>query len=147
MSSLTNSLTICLVQEAALNEVFTGGVSSYSIVNMVMAYLQSVGYPLPTLPDVSTPNAAAGPLGTAIDQSDTASSHTNAAVTSQLASAATPFEHAASDGAFGAACDAGSLNCEEDVGELLLGFLHFFGHQFDYCQQAVSVREVIILCV
>lgn len=140
------------MQEAALNEVFTGGVSSYSIVNMVMAYLQSVGYPLPTLPDVSTPNAAAGPLGTAIDQPDPASSqpnavngHTNAAVTSQLASAATPLEHAASGSAFGAASDAGSLECEDDVGELLLGFLHFFGHQFDYCQQAVSVREVGLL--
>lgn len=33
-----------------LNEVFTGGLSSYSIINMVMAHLQCMGYKLPDLP-------------------------------------------------------------------------------------------------
>lgn len=102
------------MQEAALNEVFTGGLSSYSVVNMVMAHLQSVGYPLPTLPDVSTP---AEP-----------SSHPTVGV-SQLGGADAHLHDATA--------------CEEDVGELLLGFLQCFGCQFDYSQQAVSVREVL----
>lgn len=38
-----------------LNEVFTGGLSSYSIVNMVMTHLLCMGYKLPNLP---------GPAGT-----------------------------------------------------------------------------------
>ena len=38
-----------------LNEVFTGGLSSYSIVNMVMMHLLCMGYKLPHLP---------GPAGT-----------------------------------------------------------------------------------
>lgn len=100
------------MQEAALNEVFTGGLSSYSIVNMVMAHLQSVGYPLPTLPDVSTP---AEPM-----------THPSAA--HQAHAAAAQLD--------------GVSACEDDVGELLLGFLQCFGSQFDYSQQAVSVREV-----
>lgn len=33
-----------------LNEVFTGGLSSYSIVNMVMTHLLCMGYQLPSLP-------------------------------------------------------------------------------------------------
>ena len=33
-----------------LNEVFTGGLSSYSIVNMVMTHLLCMGYQLPNLP-------------------------------------------------------------------------------------------------
>ena len=33
-----------------LNEVFTGGLSSYSIVNMVMTHLLCMGYHLPSLP-------------------------------------------------------------------------------------------------
>lgn len=37
-----------------LNEVFTGGLSSYSIVNMVMTHLLCMGYQLPNLP---------GPMG------------------------------------------------------------------------------------
>lgn len=37
-----------------LNEVYTGGLSSYSIVNMVMTHLLCMGYQLPSLP---------GPIG------------------------------------------------------------------------------------
>jgi DNA polymerase sigma len=43
------------LQETMLNEVFTGGLSSYSIVNMVMTHLLCMGYKLPHLP---------GPAGT-----------------------------------------------------------------------------------
>ena len=44
-------MTFCaLLQETMLNEVFTGGLSSYSIVNMVMAHLLCMGYQLPNLP-------------------------------------------------------------------------------------------------
>ena len=35
------------MQETMLNEVFTGGLSSYSIVNMVMTHLLCMGYKLP----------------------------------------------------------------------------------------------------
>ncbi len=44
-----------VMQETMLNEVFTGGLSSYSIVNMVMTHLLCMGYKLPDLP---------GPAGT-----------------------------------------------------------------------------------
>ncbi|KAL3151268.1 hypothetical protein ABBQ38_013107 [Trebouxia sp. C0009 RCD-2024] len=44
-------LTIkALLKETMLNEVFTGGLSSYSIVNMVMTHLLCMGYQLPSLP-------------------------------------------------------------------------------------------------
>ena len=36
-----------VMQETMLNEVFTGGLSSYSIVNMVMTHLLCMGYKLP----------------------------------------------------------------------------------------------------
>ena len=39
-----------MLQEAMLNEVFTGGLSSYSVVNMVMTHLLCMGYQLPNLP-------------------------------------------------------------------------------------------------
>ena len=38
------------MQETMLNEVFTGGLSSYSIVNMVMTHLLCMGFQLPELP-------------------------------------------------------------------------------------------------
>ncbi|KAL0029353.1 hypothetical protein WJX77_001697 [Trebouxia sp. C0004] len=44
-----------LLKETMLNEVFTGGLSSYSIVNMVMTHLLCMGYKQPDLP---------GPAGT-----------------------------------------------------------------------------------
>ncbi|KAL3160428.1 hypothetical protein ABBQ32_010750 [Trebouxia sp. C0010 RCD-2024] len=44
-------LTIkAMLKETMLNEVFTGGLSSYSIVNMVMTHLLCMGYQLPSLP-------------------------------------------------------------------------------------------------
>ena len=39
-----------MLQETMLNEVFTGGLSSYSIVNMAMTHLLCMGYQLPSLP-------------------------------------------------------------------------------------------------
>lgn len=132
------------MQEAGLNEVFTGGLSSYSIVNMVMAHLQSMGYPLPTLPDVSGPPETASHLSAAMSASNApaaASQHNCDTGSSDSASApgSRHFAQAQSDSAEAASLDGW---CEQDVGELLLGFLHSFGVLFDYAQEAVSVREV-----
>lgn len=47
------SESVCVIfamQETMLNEVYTGGLSSYSIVNMVMTHLLCMGYQLPDLP-------------------------------------------------------------------------------------------------
>lgn len=119
-----------LVQETMLNEVFSGGLSSYSIVNMVMAYLQSVDYPSPILPTDDAPvaesEAQAGPQGAASSQATAVAAHElNAPLVQPPQTWSSP-----------------TGQVEEDVGELLLGLLHYFGSQFDYYSDAVSVRKV-----
>ncbi|KXZ49555.1 hypothetical protein GPECTOR_20g409 [Gonium pectorale] len=51
-----------LLKEAGLNEVFTGGVSSYALVNMLIAHLQCEGYDAAALLDAAR-NAAASASG------------------------------------------------------------------------------------
>lgn len=136
-------MVFACMQEAGLNEVFTGGLSSYSIVNMVMAHLQSMGYPLPTLPDVSGPPEAASHLSAAMSTPNapaTAPQHKCDVGSNDPESAPRDLAQAQSDSAEAASFDGW---CEQDVGTLLLGFLHSFGVLFDYTQEAVSVREVI----
>ncbi|KAL6771457.1 hypothetical protein ACKKBG_A26460 [Auxenochlorella protothecoides x Auxenochlorella symbiontica] len=111
---------LCLVIKALLrqkgfNQVFTGGISSYSLCNMVLAYLQSEGYKLGGVPP------APGDLN--LEMESVFAFLTNlhcARLNGMNAGPAPPGVSTA------------------DLGRLLWGFCNMFGHAFRYKHQAVS---------
>uniref|UniRef100_A0A6S8I4E8 MPN domain-containing protein n=1 Tax=Dunaliella tertiolecta TaxID=3047 RepID=A0A6S8I4E8_DUNTE len=54
-----------MLREAGLNEVFTGGLSSYSLFNMVYSHLQAEGFQPPELPITRRPATATAAAGNA----------------------------------------------------------------------------------
>ncbi|KAK9827438.1 hypothetical protein WJX74_002466 [Apatococcus lobatus] len=108
-----------LLRELGLNEVFSGGLSSYSVVNMVMAYLSLEGMSLaqhmqpgtPALPEIShtisSPPAAQQDVAWRLQQT---------------------FSRPAQQ----------DMDC--DLGNVLKGFLGHFGNRFDNRTKAVSVH-------
>ncbi len=112
---------LCLVvkaflRERGVNEVFTGGLSSYAVVNMVMAHLQQEGYtPAPLHPAV--PPAAPGALPETF------------AFLAHLAASAAHHHY-----------QPPQLGAPADLGVLLYGFFDLFGCRFGYTREAVSIR-------
>lgn len=116
-----------LLRGAGLNEVFTGGLGSYTLALLVVSHLQAEGLADPAasamLPeDLSNPSHQAG-----------VSEHLQ-----QLSAAAAAAATAA------AAETDGSSSAEQkqwDLGLLLQGFFLRFGVVFDYDAEAVSVNN------
>ncbi|CAG9465955.1 unnamed protein product [Pedinophyceae sp. YPF-701] len=104
-----------LLREHNLNEVFTGGVSSYSLFSMVAAHLVRLGYPVP---------AAIRSRGDA----DRSGSQPGA------------FE-LNGGGVPGGSASPLPSDLPHDLGDMLLSFLQFFGAEFNYRRDAVSVRR------
>ncbi|KFM25080.1 Poly(A) RNA polymerase protein 2 [Auxenochlorella protothecoides] len=115
---------LCLVIKALLrqkgfNQVFTGGISSYSLCNMVrmwvLAYLQSEGYKLGEVP---------GDPGE---------------VSSELEGVFAFLTDLHCEGLHGESAGPGPPGASTaDLGRLLWGFCNLFGYAFRYSHQAVS---------
>lgn len=132
-----------LLRDKGHNEVFTGGLGSYAVVNMVLAYLMQQGYS-PDLSDQDTSQLA----GQSLTGKDAL------AVTQKflekLAAQATSFQvDMQVDAQIQAEAKGGNKKkvktdsekkVEEDLGVLLWGFLEWFGRKFDYNRKAISVR-------
>ncbi|GAB4814301.1 hypothetical protein N2152v2_001347 [Parachlorella kessleri] len=106
---------LCLVvkaflREHGLNEVFTGGLSSYSVTNMVLAHLQREGFQ-PVLS--SPPGAPATPGGSLAE---------TFAFLQRLAGTAPTAQQA--------------QQAQSDLGVLLWGFFDLFGRRFGYAREA-----------
>lgn len=107
-----------LLREKGLNEVFTGGLGSYSIINIVMAFLQVQGYELPaTSAKKDTQKKGKEKQSPVTDNDDTINFIQNLK------------EHKLSH----------KNDIKRDVGILLWEFFEFFGRKFDYYNQALSV--------
>ena len=116
-----------LLREKGLKEVFSGGLSSYTITNMVLAHLQCEGYSIASL-DVGND-----------------SSHRDCA--QYIVQSTFDFIDELAKGTLDAdltRCGSGSNNNSTgrscDLGVLLYTFLERFGRKFSYARQAVSVR-------
>ena len=103
-----------LLRETKLNEVFSGGLSSYSLVNMVIAHLQCEGFQAHGV-------AEAG----------------RAPATSAIVNSMGMMEE---QGDFAQFINHG-VEQSHDLGHLLTTFLHRFGSLFDYSNEAVSIAS------
>lgn len=121
---------LCLVikaflRERGMNEVFTGGLSSYAVFNMALAHLQREGW------------APAPPAAPGAPQGGGALADTFAFLEQLAASAGW-------QGLLGPAQRAQHAQQQAqqqgDLGILLWGFFDLFGCQFGYTREAVSIR-------
>jgi DNA polymerase sigma len=118
-----------LLREAGLNEVFTGGLGSYTLALLVISHLQAEGVTNPAdaamlAADLSSPSHQAG-----------VSQHLQ-----QLSAAAAAAAAAAGTAAAGAGSSAAEQK-QWDLGLLLHGFFLRFGVVFDFDAEAVSVNN------
>jgi DNA polymerase sigma len=116
-----------MLKEAGLNEVFTGGLSSYSLVNMVVAHLQAEG--MQAAPVTEQQQQHRNWAGSVISQEQVQQHLTQLAQSSAAAAAA---------GAGSASGSSSSSGCW-DLGCLLHGFFVRYGELFSYQYDAVSV--------
>ena len=103
-----------LLRETKLNEVFSGGLSSYSLVNMVIAHLQCEGFRAHGVAE-----AGRAPASSAIINS---------------------MGMMQEQGDFARLIERG-VDQSHDLGCLLLSFLRRFGSIFNYHEEAVSVSS------
>jgi hypothetical protein len=128
-----------MLKEAGLNEVFTGGLSSYSLVNMVVAHLQAEG--------MQAAPVAHQPQRFGSSRRDSSSSWSGSVISqqqvqqhlAQLAQSAAAAAAAAGVGADAAAGSSSSSGGRWDLGCLLHGFFVRYGELFSYHNEAVSV--------
>jgi hypothetical protein len=128
-----------MLKEAGLNEVFTGGLSSYSLVNMVVAHLQAEG--MQAAPVAHQPQC----FGSSRRDSSSSSSSWSGSVISQeqVQQHLTQLAQSAAAAAAGvgacAAAGSSSSGGRWDLGCLLHGFFVRYGELFSYHNEAVSV--------
>jgi hypothetical protein len=131
-----------MLKEAGLNEVFTGGLSSYSLVNMVVAHLQAES--MQAAPVAHQPQR----FGTGRRDSSSSSSSWSGSVISQeqvqqhLTQIAQSAAAAAAENGGGASAGSSSSSSSGgrwDLGCLLHGFFVRYGELFSYHNEAVSV--------
>mmetsp|Transcript_5910 Transcript_5910/g.11535 ORF Transcript_5910/g.11535 Transcript_5910/m.11535 type:complete len:821 (+) Transcript_5910:242-2704(+) len=126
-----------VLRERNLNEVFTGGMGSYSVVNIVMAYLQQQGHNVVQAYDIgSTKDPSIGIIDKIFEKvreksrprKGTREPHTlNNSVTIEFVKEVS--QH-----------NIEQLQAREcDLGVLLWGLLDFYGNRFDYLSSAVSI--------
>lgn len=106
-----------LLRQAGANAVFLGGLSSYTLVNMVVAFLQREGFRLAEVDEgaLASADAAAEGLREAF------------AFLGDLRGPAPETRQ--------------PLARTPDLGRLLWGFCRLFGHEFDYRREAVSAAR------
>lgn len=126
-----------VLRERNLNEVFTGGMGSYSVVNIVMAYLQQQGHNVVQAYDIgSTKDPSIDIIDKIFEKvkeksrprKGTREPHTlNNSVTIEFVKEVS--QH-----------NIEQLQAREcDLGVLLWGLLDFYGNRFDYFSSAVSI--------
>jgi hypothetical protein len=149
-------VTKALLKEAGLNEVFTGGLSSYSLINMTIAHLQAEGLTAAVgraaltaaTSSRSAEVALAGDSTTSQQQQQqqhlqqVAAAAAARAAADHLAEASTPLLNAGAAAA--AAAPLAEQAADLDLGCLLLGLFERFsgtaaGGCFDVTNEAVSV--------
>ena len=117
----------CLLREANLSEVFTGGLGSYALINMVMARLQHWGYQ-PVLMDESCT------VLNAVWNEYRRNQVSQFSMNTEDSSMSMDFVKHLRD------YNAKSIQERRiDLGVLLWDFLLYFGNVFDYHRDAVSV--------
>jgi DNA polymerase sigma len=126
-----------MLKEAGLNEVFTGGLSSYSLVNMVVAHLQAEGMQAApvTLQPQQNGSSSSSWSGSVISQKQVQQHLTQLAQSSAAAAAAAAAAGSGECTAPGSSSSSGGW----DLGCLLHGFFVRYGELFNYHQEAVSV--------
>lgn len=117
-----------VLREAGLNEVFTGGLGSYSLALLVLSHLQAEG--------------VANPASSGMQPLDLKSPSNMAGVKQHLQHIAAAAAGAAAAGGRSGGRQQG---VEWDLGLLLQGFFLRFGALFDYTAEAVSVNQGGIL--
>ncbi|MEW5298464.1 MAG: hypothetical protein WDW36_001585 [Sanguina aurantia] len=141
-------LKACL-KEAGLNEVFTGGISSYSLVQLAIAHLQCEGY------DIASALTATSVGENALKTPKRSHSHSKKAPAPGPAKPSAPDPGSSSKGVAIQGLEPASVaylrgvrasasqqlqgsSCS-DLGALLKSFCSRFGNVFDYRNEAVSV--------
>jgi len=117
-----------VLRESGLNEVFTGGLGSYSLALLVLSHLQAEG--------------VADPASSGMQPADLKSPSNMAGVKQHLRQIAAAAAGAAAGGGGSRGRQQG---VEWDLGLLLQGFFLRFGALFDYTAEAVSVNQGGIL--
>lgn len=141
------------LKEAGMNEVFTGGLSSYSLCNMVIAHLQAEGFQA----DKEAAQLPLGPHNLSFVEQLLQDAERRADQGTAAATAATPAPnhssatqrsngHAGPSGADAAGqlvTIARQLHCalQCDLGVLLWGFFDRFGRRFKAEKEAVAVQR------
>jgi DNA polymerase sigma len=130
-----------MLKEAGLNEVFTGGLSSYSLVNMVVAHLQAEGMqaaPVTWQQQQQQRPSSGGSSSSSIWAGSVISQEQVQQHLTQLAQASAAAAAAAAGGA-NAGSSSSSNSSSWDFGCLLHGFFVRYGELFSYYSDAVSV--------
>lgn len=127
-----------LLRDRGLNEVFTGGLGSYAVVNLIISFLMEHGYKaiFPARGSVSTKSMAMEDVN---DAFPTISTDDLQNAMDTQATFAFLERIACSQGVI-TMHSGGSTAAEYDLGLLLWGFLERFGASFDYARHAISVR-------
>lgn len=132
-----------ILRERGLAEVFSGGLSSYTLTNMVLAHLQCEGYTIADLDDKvggGMSSSGSGGLQETFNflykLSNGNYSYSKTIVKSLTTNTTGPTTIPAA-----AATSTGKKPVETDLGLLLWSFFDRFGRKFAYARQAVSVRS------
>ena len=124
-----------LLREKGLNEVFTGGLGSYAILNMVMAHLQGHGYTVALSDHAAVPIADGQPSQSRKRKQKKTEFKVNKEPFSLDNDMTFDFVQS-----FGQNWHS-NVGDHADLGILLWSLLDFFGNKFDYYTQAVSVLQ------
>lgn len=126
-----------VLRERNLNEVFTGGMGSYSVVNIVMAYLQQQGHNIVQAYDIgSTRDPSVDIIEKIFKKVKVKSRPKNGSKEPHTLNNSVTIEFVK---------EVSQHNIEQlqarecDLGVLLWGLLDFYGSRFDYPSSAVSI--------
>jgi len=112
------------LRDRGLNEVFTGGLGSYAVVNLVLAHLQTHGYTADSSSSAGARDKSSTMHGTICNERSTFD-FLDSLTSGYVDHKNTPIDS----------------DLLIDLGALLWGFFDLFGDRFDYDRRAVSVRR------